>query len=96
MVVELAAVRLLAPWFGASTGVWTNVIGVILLALAVGYVCGARLSMSGSPDRRLGFALVAGCLLTAVLPLVAGWVAGTFMPAGLALDEAAGLMGGGT
>ncbi|MBJ77548.1 MAG: hypothetical protein CMJ98_11130 [Planctomycetes bacterium] len=92
MVVELAAVRLLAPWFGASTGVWTNVIGVILLALAVGYVCGARLSMSGSPDRRLGFALVAGCLLTAVLPLVAGWVAGTFMPAGLALDEAAGLM----
>ncbi|MDP6370755.1 MAG: hypothetical protein QF615_14190, partial [Planctomycetota bacterium] len=23
MVVELAAVRLLAPWFGASTGVWT-------------------------------------------------------------------------
>lgn len=92
MVVELAAVRLLAPWFGASTGVWTNVIGVILLALAVGYVCGARLSISGSPDRRLGVVLLTGCVLTAALPLVAGSVAGLFMPAGLALDEAAGLM----
>ena len=92
MVVELAAVRLLAPWFGASTGVWTNVIGVILLALAVGYVCGARLSMSGSPDRRLGFILIAASALTVCLPLVAGSVAGLFMPAGLALDEAAGLM----
>lgn len=92
MVMELAAVRLLAPWFGASTGVWTNVIGVILLALAVGYVCGARLSSSGSPDRRLGIVLVTGSAMTAVLPLVAGSVAGLFMPAGLALDEAAALM----
>ncbi|MDE0915030.1 MAG: fused MFS/spermidine synthase [Planctomycetota bacterium] len=92
MVVELAAVRLLAPWFGASTGVWTNVIGVILLALAVGYVCGARMSTSGSPDKRLGFILLSASALTACLPLVAGSVAELFMPAGLALDEAAGLM----
>ncbi|HIF40046.1 MAG TPA: hypothetical protein EYQ74_02960 [Planctomycetes bacterium] len=84
--------RLLAPWFGASTGVWTNVIGVILLALAVGYVCGARLSVSGSPDRRLGWVLVVGSGLTALLPLLAAPVAGLFMPADLALDEAAGLM----
>ena len=32
MVVELAAVRLLAPWFGTSMVVWTNVIAVVLLA----------------------------------------------------------------
>jgi len=92
MVVELAAVRLLAPWFGASTGVWTNVIGVILLALAVGYVCGARLSVSGSPDRRLGAMLLGAAGWALLLPWLASWVARWFMPTGLALDEAAGLM----
>ena len=92
MVVELAAVRLLAPWFGASTGVWTNVIGVILLALSVGYVCGARLSESGAPDRRLGVVLLGAGVMTLFLPHLSGWVAERFMPRGLALDEAAGLM----
>ena len=58
MTVELSAVRLLAPWFGASSGVWTNVIGVILLALALGYLIGARLSCRPHPVRLLGLALL--------------------------------------
>ena len=53
MVVELAAVRLLAPWFGASSAVWTNVIGVVLLALSLGYLLGARWSNSERPLQRL-------------------------------------------
>lgn len=91
MTVELAAVRVLAPWFGTSSGVWTNVIGVVLLALALGYLLGARLSRSGEPRRRLGVVLLVAAALCAWLPLGARPVAEAFLPAELALDQAAGL-----
>lgn len=40
MCFELVAARLLAPSIGASTYVWTSVIGVIIAALAIGYWVG--------------------------------------------------------
>ena len=55
MIVELAAVRLLGPWFGTSLVVWTNVIAVVLLALALGYLLGGRLSNRGRTARQAGF-----------------------------------------
>jgi spermidine synthase len=39
---EIAAARLMAPFFGASTIVWANTIGVVLVALSVGYWVGGR------------------------------------------------------
>ncbi|MFT5051468.1 MAG: spermidine synthase [Chlamydiales bacterium] len=92
MTVELAAVRLIAPWFGTSSGVWTNVIGVILLALALGYLLGARLSRRAAPMRQLGLALLCSAALTAWLPALTPHVAEYFVPRGLALDEIAALM----
>src|SRR3954466_15891431 len=68
---EIAAVRLLAPYFGASTIVWANTIGVVLVALSIGYWLGGR-----AADRRpriqplCGVALSAAALL-AVVPFVA-------------------------
>ncbi|MEM7309761.1 MAG: fused MFS/spermidine synthase [Planctomycetota bacterium] len=88
MTVELAAVRLLAPWFGTSLVVWTNVIGVILLALAVGYLGGARLSGGAQPLRRLGTVLLVAGATTALLPAAVGPVARLFLPGSLNLDEA--------
>jgi predicted membrane-bound spermidine synthase len=69
---EIAAARLLAPWFGASTIVWANTIATVLVALSGGYWLGGRLA-----DRDPTFAglcrlvLVAAALLAAV-PFVAG------------------------
>lgn len=88
MILELAAVRLVAPWYGTSTTVWTNVIGVVLLALAGGYLFGARLSRTAKPARSLGFCLVGAAILTGGLPGIAGTVVRWFRPGELALDEA--------
>ncbi len=92
MVVELGAVRLLAPWFGTSSSVWTNVIGVVLAALALGYAIGGRLATTANPAHRLGSVLVIAGALASLLPLVAGPVAEFFMPSGVPLHRAAGVL----
>jgi len=87
MALELTAVRLLAPFFGDSVYVWTNVIGVILLALAVGAFTGGRLAerTAGSPLRTL--LLLAGVVVAAV-PLLAPSLCGWLLPQDLPLDAA--------
>jgi spermidine synthase len=67
---EIAAVRLLSPYFGASTIIWANTIGVVLVALSLGYWLGGR-----AADRRprlqplCRLALTAAALL-ALVPFV--------------------------
>lgn len=92
MVVELAAVRLLAPWFGASAGVWTNVIGVILLALSLGYLLGSRLATRPWPSRDLAALLAAAAAWSAWLPSLARPVCEWLVPREITLDQAAELM----
>src|SRR5215210_2995131 len=41
---EIAAARLMAPWFGDSTIVWANTIAIVLVALSIGYAIGGRLA----------------------------------------------------
>ncbi|MDQ3850462.1 MAG: fused MFS/spermidine synthase, partial [Actinomycetota bacterium] len=68
---EIAAARLLAPYFGASTIVWANTIGIVLVALSLGYWYGGRLA-DRHPTREglYRIVLLAGLLLGAV-PFVA-------------------------
>lgn len=78
MVVEMTAVRLLQPFFGSTNWVWTNVIAVVLAALALGYSTGGRLAEK-RPSATLLFTLLAagGLLVTATAPLatpVAEWL----------------------
>ncbi|MFY9488893.1 MAG: fused MFS/spermidine synthase, partial [Solirubrobacterales bacterium] len=42
--LEIAAVRLMAPYFGASMIVWANTIGIVLVALSAGYWWGGRIA----------------------------------------------------
>ena len=45
---EIAAARLMAPFFGASTIVWANTIAIVLVALSIGYWFGGRLADQGA------------------------------------------------
>ncbi|MEO8092524.1 MAG: fused MFS/spermidine synthase [bacterium] len=68
---EIAAVRLMAPFFGASTIVWANTIGVVLVALSLGYWLGGRLGDRHPQVRGLCLTVLAAAALLALVPFVA-------------------------
>ena len=68
---EIAAVRLLSPYFGASTVVWANTIGVVLVALSVGYWVGGRLADRRPNMRGLCALALTAAVLLALVPFLA-------------------------
>lgn len=71
LVLELSALRLLAPYLGLTLQMSSAVIGVALGAIAFGTWVGGRAADVIDPERALGPVMVAGGLLTwLVLPAV--------------------------
>jgi len=70
MAIELTASRLLAPYFGTSIFVWGNVIGVVMITLAIGYWWGGRLA-DKKPQLQTLAALIFICgIFLALLPII--------------------------
>lgn len=69
MAVEFGAERLMEPFFGSSQLVWASLIGLILLALAIGYEVGGRLADRWPRPATLGWVTLGSGVFVALLPL---------------------------
>ena len=85
MVIELLGTRLIAPFYGASLYVWSSLISVTMIALAVGYFIGGRWA---DRAQRTGLSLIIA--LAALFTLLIPWAT---RPVLLATDSL-GLRGG--
>jgi spermidine synthase len=71
LATEITASRLLAPYFGSSTIVWANLIGIVLGALALGYWLGGRLADRRPEASVLGLVVLVAAVGVAAIPFVA-------------------------
>ncbi len=72
LALELLASRILTPYFGVSLYIWTGILSITLIALALGYWAGGRLAVKRQLPRLVqlyalmpaiaAFAIVASCL----------------------------------
>ena len=69
MIYEIVGSRILSPYIGTSTYIWTSLIGVILAALSFGYWFGGKLA-DNKPDLKM---------LAAIIFLAGGAVAATIL-----------------
>ena len=74
MGVELSATRLLAPYFGTSSIVYTVVIGLIMISMSIGNVLGGRSADKHNNLGRLFAMLWIVAVWVAIIPLVGKYV----------------------
>ena len=90
--VEFVAQRQLAPVFGQSVHVWSAVIGVLLLALVVGYALGGRWGSRARHEGALALAHAAAALVLVGVALLGPDIAAALGPRG-GLDPSAWPLG---
>ncbi|HEX2944657.1 MAG TPA: fused MFS/spermidine synthase [Clostridia bacterium] len=74
MGVELSATRLLAPYFGTSSIVYTVVIGLIMISMSIGNVLGGRSADKHNDLGRLFSLLWVAALWVAIIPLAGKYI----------------------
>jgi len=83
MVIEILGSRVIGPFFGVSLFVWTSLITVTLLALALGYAVGGQLSDRFNHSRYLYLIIILSALFCLAIPLMKGVVLKASMSLGL-------------
>jgi spermidine synthase len=86
MIVELTASRVLAPSFGNTLYTWTSLIGVVLVALSVGYYAGGRLADRYPTPKTLLHLISAAALCVLAVPVLSGWVVAMLASEGQDVD----------
>ena len=70
MFLEMAAARMLAPYFGNSIFVWGNIIGIVLIALSLGYYYGGKLADKYPEKKYLMFLVLMSGVYISIIPLI--------------------------
>lgn len=68
MTIEMLGARIMAPYFGGSQYVWGSIITIFMLALALGYLLGGRLSMRKPNAVTYGMFFIAAAVFS--LPII--------------------------
>jgi len=71
MVLEIVGARYLQPWFGGAFYVWTSQIGMVMLALALGYGVGGHLADRFKKARFLSLLLAPAGVFILLIPQMA-------------------------
>lgn len=83
MVLEVLGSRVISPFFGVSLFIWTSLITVTLVSLAIGYAAGGVLAdRKETPDYLYGLIFAAGVLVL-IVPVLKGPVLRACQPMGL-------------
>jgi len=82
MVLELLGTRIVGPFYGVSLYVWSSLIAVTMIALALGYFVGGWCA-DRLPRLRLAHLLVLAALGTLLVPLLGGVVLPASEPLGM-------------
>ena len=69
MILEIVGSRVLAPYVGTSTFVWTSIIGIILGSLSLGYWLGGKIADKNPNFKTLSEILFTGALLITLIAL---------------------------
>jgi predicted membrane-bound spermidine synthase len=70
MILELTGSRVLAPFIGTSTIVWTSLIGIIMGALSLGYFVGGKMADKNPTALKLALVILAAAAsVFVVIPL---------------------------
>lgn len=92
MALEVLGARVIGPFFGVSLFVWTSLIGVTLLALALGYAAGGVFADRWrSPDGLYAAVVLAGVFVL-LTPILKSPVLKLFAPLGIRAGSFAGAL----
>jgi spermidine synthase len=84
LALELLASRIMTPYFGVSLYIWTGILSITLVSLAIGYRLGGRLAASPAATRPRLLGLYAAMPAIAALAIVAACLVYPFAFAALA------------
>jgi predicted MFS family arabinose efflux permease len=80
MGIEMATSRLLTPYLGNSLYIWTNMIGIIMFSMTIGYAWGGKIADKYTSERLLYCIILLSALYTALTPGLTKFMLTSMLP----------------